>query len=115
MSKRAFVITSFILGLVALVVFTGITLGNWGELVNSDENRNYLRILFSLIAVFTVVLLILGVFFREKDRWLSFTLAALLITGFSMSYFYSIGPLLAPIGIVLLVISVFKLARYEGR
>jgi hypothetical protein len=68
---------------------------------------------FWTIIAMDLVLLTLRLVFAEKQRWLTFTLAAVLLLGFSVSYFYSLGLLLAPFAIALLVISVIKLGRYR--
>ena len=114
MSKSALSITSFLGGVIALLVFIGITLGNWGSL-NAEVGRTYVKILLGIVGVAVLLLLVFGLLFYERERWLSFTLAALLIIGFSISYFYSFGPFLVPLGITLLIVSIFKLVRYEGR
>ena len=69
--------------------------------------------LFFVIALAVITLLVLGFVFRQKNRWLAFTLAGVLLTGFSISWAYSLGGFLLPVGIILLVVSLRKLARYN--
>ena len=57
-----------------------------------------------------VILLISGSSLKGKARWNNFFLASLMAFGFSVLYIYSLGFILAPICILLMVLSARKLA-----
>ncbi len=109
MNKRI-AIAVFLLGIIALAAWISMSLvwGNWGE----NLDRKYVLAVFYTIVGSDLLLLALGLIFREKDRWRAFTLAAVLLIGFGLSWIYSLGGFLWPVGVILLVVSLSKLAVY---
>ena len=57
--------------------------------------------------------IVLGVIYHDRERWLAFLYSAILFTGFSLSWAYSLGGFLWPLGIILLVVSAIKLRQYR--
>ena len=110
MNKRI-TIAVFLLGIIALAAWVGFSLvwGNWGE----NLDRKYVLAVFDTIVGCDLVLLVLGWGYRNRDRWLAFTLAAVLLIGFGLSWIYSLGGFLWPLGVILLVVSLRKLKSYR--
>ncbi len=73
---------------------------------------NDFSFLFSIGAIATLVLLALGLIFDARERWLAFTLGAILLIFFSIAWLYSLGGFLLPLGILLLINSIIKLRQY---
>ena len=69
---------------------------------------------FFIAAAAIMFLFGLGLSFRAKDRWLAILFASILLTGLSLSWAYSLGGFLWPVGLVLLVISLAKLRQYRA-
>lgn len=111
MMNKRITIAVFLLGMIALAVWIGLSLA-WeilGSTVWGSTGWTFASISFNTTAGCDLILLILGLVFREKDRWLAFTLAAVLLIGFGLSWIYSLGGFLWPLGIILLVYSLRKL------
>jgi len=68
---------------------------------------------FFITAATILFLLGLGFTYRDKDRWLAFTFAAILLTGLSLSWAYRLGGFLWPFGVLLLINSLIKLRQYR--
>ena len=112
MNKRI-TITVFTLGIIALAAWIGFSLAwVWGNL-GENLDRKYVLTVFYTIVGSDLVLLALGLVFRDRARWRAFTLAAVLLIGFGLSWIYSLGGFLWPLGVILLVYSLRKLACYR--
>lgn len=112
MKKRGLIITVFTIGLLMLIGAFAILLFRVGNMIVS-EREFALSWLLSILAVATIVLAITGITDTGKERWLAFTLVAVLILGFSV-YLFDIGLIfLAPFGLALLIYSLFELRRYR--
>lgn len=114
MNKRI-TIASFVIGIIALAGWIGLSLA-WeilGSTVWGSTGWTLAPISFNTTAGCDLILLILGLVFREKDRWRAFTLAAGLLIGFGLSWIYSLGGFLWPLGVILLVVSLGKLRSYR--
>lgn len=99
-------IALFIVGLAMLIPFNGMTWwGLWGL-----EGSFYGPLFIGILAV-AAVLAMIGLNAKGRERWLAFALTATLILGFSVGYLYSIGFILAPLSLILLVISIWRLAN----
>lgn len=101
MRNRGLIIALFILGFAMVIPFNGMTW--WGL-----EGSFYGPLFMGILAV-AAVLAVMGITTKDRERWLAFTLVATLILGFSLGYLYSIGFILAPISLALLVISIRRL------
>lgn len=106
MMKKLIMVTIFIIvtAVFILGVFTGVTWGKYGN--------TYTGILLEIIIGGVLALLALGLVFRDRDRWLAFTLASVVFIELSFSYVYGSGILGIPIGLFLFGVSLRKLARY---
>ena len=89
MKKRGLIITVFTIGLLMLIGAFAILLFRVGNRIVS-EREFALSWLLSILAVATIVLAITGITDTGKERWLAFTLVAVLILGFSV-YLFDIG------------------------
>jgi hypothetical protein len=74
-----------------------------------DSFQDLFLIVFAGIPAVTLVLTMIGIISADRERWLAFTLASVLFFGFSIGYIYSLGFILAPIGFVLLSVSIWRL------
>ena len=113
--KKLITIAGFILGIIALAAWIGLSL-SWeilGSTVWGSTGWMFASISFNATWGCDLMLLALGLIFRDRDRWRAFTLAAVLLIGFGLSWIYSLGGFLWPLGIILLVYSLRKLARYR--
>lgn len=99
----------FAVGCAILVAAFGIGWGKWVE-------PTYAVVGFILGAPGAIIALLvaMGIMSRDKLRWTALFLAAIMILGFSALVFFSIGILFAPVGLVLLGISIWKLTHYRA-
>ncbi len=82
MKKRGLIIASFTIGLLMLIAAFAIGWLNIGNMTVSEQEFA-IWTLVSILAVATIVLTITGITDAGKERWLAFTLVAILILGFS--------------------------------
>jgi hypothetical protein len=59
-----------------------------------------------------VLMLAWGSFARGQARWIAFDLAAIVLIGFSIAFIWSIGALLLPVSLGLLIVSTSRLVLY---
>lgn len=101
-------LVSFIVGCATIFAAFGIGWANWGELAN---RIGIMQILMGVLGVMVVLLVVLGILSRGKERWTSLTLGAILLLGFSALTLFSVGIFVAPVALILLGISLWKLHR----
>ncbi len=112
MKKRVLIIASFTVGLLMLIAAFAIGWLNIGNMAVSEQEFA-IWTLVSILAVATIVLAITGITATVKERWLAFTLVAVLILGFSV-FLLDIGLILfAHFGLALLIYSRIKLHQYR--
>ena len=112
MKKRGLIIASFIVGLLMLIAAFAIGWLNIGNMAVSEQEFA-IWTLVSILAVATIVLAITAITDTGKEKWLAFTLVAVLILGFSV-FLLDIGLILfAPLGLALLIYSLIELRRYH--
>ena len=92
------------------IVVTG--QGN-GVIRVADERSEFPLILFLVNGAAILFLFGLGLASRDKVRWMAFTFAAILLTGLSFTWIYSLGGFLWPFGVILLIVSLLKLSQYR--
>ena len=94
------------MGCAILLVAFGVGWAGWGKLANRTDIVQLLMIALGVIVVF---LAILGIMSRSKQRWTALLFVAILLLGFSVLTFASTGIIAAPVGLLLLVFSIWKL------
>ncbi len=106
--KKLCLLISFIVGCAVLFAAFGIGWADWGKLPNQVI---VMQTLMGALAVVVVLLAVMGVLCRGKERWTALALGAILILGFSALTFFSVGWLIAPVALALLVFSLWRLLR----
>ncbi len=107
--KKLGLLISFIIGCAVLFAAFGIGWADWGKLPNQVI---IMQTLMGGLAVVVVLLAVMGVLSKGKERWKVFALDAILLLGFSALVFFSVGWLAAPVAVILLVFSLGKLRHY---
>ncbi|MDD4859007.1 MAG: hypothetical protein PHR56_02225 [Dehalococcoidales bacterium] len=104
-------IAIFTLACFALIVLLLLGLGRQGEetYVTQPSNINSSYILLGIAGGLFVALVLMGIFLEGKERWKVLTLAAILLILFSALSIFSIGIFLAPIALLLLGFSIWKI------
>ena len=103
--KRIAVIALFIIGLAFAVLLNGITYFDW---FGTDF---FFPIIFFGTFLIALVLAIIGIGSKSRERWIAILMASLVLLGFSLGYLYSLGFILAPAAIVFVIISILRLAK----
>ncbi len=107
--KKLGLLISFIIGCAVLFAAFGIGWADWGKLPNQVI---IMQTLMGGLAVVVVLLAVMGVLSKGKERWKVFALDAILLLGFSALVFFSVGWLAAPVAVILLVFALGKLRHY---
>ena len=102
-------LVSFTAGCAILVAAFGIGYANWGTLVNRIV---VMQTLMSALAVVAVLLAVMGILSKGRDKWIALTLDCVLLLGLSALVFFSVGWLVAPVVVILLVFALGKLRHY---
>jgi hypothetical protein len=110
--KRLGLIVSFLVGAAMLIYAFGIGYAGWWEFA---DRMVVASVLLSALGVAVVFLTTMGTLARGKGRWTPFTLAAILLLGFSALTFFSLGIYVAPVGLLLLGFSIWKLAHHPTK
>ena len=97
-------------GLAILVAAFGIGWANWGEFTSRTL---VMQTLTGALAAVVVFLLAMGILNKGKERWRALTLDAILLLGFSALILFSLGWLFAPVALLLLGLSLWRLLRYQ--
>jgi len=100
----------FTLGFAILVAAFSIGWANWWELASRTL---VMQTLMGALAAVVVLLLATGILSKGKERWRALTLDAILLLGFSALIFFSLGWLFAPVALLLLGLSLWRLLRYQ--
>lgn len=77
--------------------------------------RFFLWLTMGGLAFAIVQLGLVAAIYKAKTRWIAFLLISVLLLGFSAIAFASFGMLTAPIGLILLGLSVVKLYQHSRR
>ncbi len=101
----------FVAGCIILIAVFVIGLANWGELTHRD---GIVQILLGALGVTALALIGMGILNKGKKRWTDLTLGAILLLGFSVSFF-SVGFFTAPAALFLLGFSLGKLTQRENK
>ncbi len=104
------IVASFVAGCVVLFAACGIGWADWWELAN---RIGVMQALMGALGVVVALLVMMGVLSRDEERWTALALGAILILGFSALTFFSVGWLMAPAVLVLLVFSFWRLFRRQ--
>ena len=103
-------LVSFIAGCAILVAAFGIGWANWGKLPNQII---VMQTLMGALVVVAVLLVVMGVLSKGKERWEALTLDAILLLGLSALIFFSVGWLIVPVALLLLGFSLRRLRRSD--
>ena len=101
----------FAAGSACLVAAFGIT---WARWLNPAEERSVIWILLGGKGASLALMVLWGAFATGQARWLAFGLVALLVMGFSALTIFTVGILVAPLGLLLLGFSLGKLLPYRS-
>ena len=108
--KKLGLLITFIVGCAVLFAAFGIGWADWGKLPNQAI---VMQALMGALAVVVVLLVVMGVLSKGKERWKAFALDAIMLLGFSALIFFSLGWLTAPIALLLLGFSLRRLLRRQ--
>ncbi len=98
----------FTVGCILLFAAFGIGYANWGDLAN---RIGIVQILMGTLGVIVLVLVAMSILDGGKARWTALTLCAILLLGFSVLLIFSVGWLIAPVALLLLGFSLWRLRR----
>ncbi len=101
-------LVSFIVGCAILFVAFGIGWAGWWELAN---HVGVMQVFMGALGILVILLVVMGVLSKSKERWIPLLLAAILLLGFSGLVFFSVGWLIAPVALLLLGLSLWRLHR----
>jgi len=102
----------FTVGCIILLAAFGIGWANWGEFANQI---GIMQILMGALGFAVILLVAMGILSRDKERWTALVLVAILALGFSGLTFASIGIIVAPIALLLLGFSLWRLLRRQTK
>jgi hypothetical protein len=97
----------FVAGCAILFAILGTVWAKW-------HHDGIAQILIGALGVTVLVLMVRGILASGKERWITFTLGAILLLGFSISFF-SAGFFTAPVALFLLGFSLGKLTQRENK
>ena len=106
--RKFVVVAIFAAACAILLAAFGIGWADWGELAS---RVGIVQALMGALGVMVALLVVMGVLCRGKERWTALALGAILILGFSALTFFSVGWLIAPVPLALLVFSLWGLLR----
>ncbi len=104
--KTRWLVAIFAVGCAVLLAAFGIGWANWGELAN---RVGVIQILMGVLGVVVILLAVMSILSRGKERWTALALVAVLLLGFSALTIASTGIIGAPLGLLLLGFSIWKL------
>ncbi|MDP2731082.1 MAG: hypothetical protein Q8O55_11475 [Dehalococcoidales bacterium] len=78
--KKLGLLTTFIIGCAVLFAAFGVGYADWGKLSNQII---VMQALMGALAVVAVLLVVMGVLSKGKERWKALTLSTILVLGFS--------------------------------
>ncbi|MFH0768899.1 MAG: hypothetical protein V1932_04965 [Chloroflexota bacterium] len=104
--KKLGILASFMVG--CAVLFSAFVIGwaDWGKLAN---RIGIVQILIGALGVVVIILVVMGILSKGKERWTALILVAVLLLGFSALTIASTGIIGAPLGLLLLGFSIWKL------
>ncbi len=108
--KRLWSAVIFAVGCAILFAAFGIGWADWGKLAN---RIGIMQILMGALGVVVVLLVVSGILSRGKERWTALLFVAILLLGFSALTVASIGIIVAPIGLLLLGFSIWRLLHRQ--
>ena len=101
-------LVSFIVGCVILFVAFGIGWADWWKLTN---RVGVMQVFMGALGFLVILLAVMGILSKGKERWTALTLSAVLLLGFSALLFFSVGWLIAPVALLLLGFFLLKRRR----
>ena len=104
--KTRWLVATFAIGCAVLLAAFGVGWADWGELAN---RVGIMQILMGALGILVILLMVMGILSKGRERWTSLTLGAILLLGFSALLFFSVGWLIAPAALLLLGLSIWKL------
>lgn len=105
--RRLSELVGFVAGCIVLVAAFGIGWANWGRLANQEV---VMQTLMGTLVAVALLLAVIGILSKGKDKWRALTLDGVLLLGFSVLLF-DVGLLFAPLGLFLFIYSLLKLQR----
>ncbi len=107
---RRVLATPFAIGCIILFATFGIGWANWWELTN---RIGIVQILMGALGIMVVLLIVMGVLSKDKERWTALVFVAVLALGFSGLTIASIGIIMAPVALLLLGFSLWRLRHRQ--
>ncbi len=101
-------ISLFLIGSATLTVAFGVFWADWWDLPGKYESL-FGEITYISVVASIILTILLAIAATGQERWLAFSVAAILMLGFSALTIISIGGLLGPLSLLLLVFSVARL------
>ena len=101
----------FAVGCILLFAAFAIGYANWGGLAN---RIGIVQILMGTLGIAVLTLVAISILNRGKARWTVLTLCAILLLGFSALIIFSVGWLIAPVALIMLVFSIWKLQHIQS-
>jgi len=108
--RRFGLIAGFAVGAAVLVYAVGTAYAGWREFAGHGV---VLAVVFSALGVVAALLTTIGVMSSGRGRWLPLGLVAILLLGLSALTPVTLGLFAAPLGLVLLGLSVWKLVSLK--
>jgi len=102
----------FAIGCIILFAAFAIGWANWAEL---PDRTGIMQVLMGSIGVIALFLATMTILNSGKTRWTALTLCAILLLGFSALLIFSVGWLIAPAALVILVFSISKLKTNQSQ
>jgi len=107
--RMRIIVAIFTLACLALIAALVLGLARQGEPLYITE----INILIGISGLVIATLICMGIFFAEKERWTALALAATLLLMFSVLSIFSVGIFIAPVGLFLLGLSIWKLVHRQ--
>ena len=96
----------FAVGCIILIAAFAIGYANLGDFAH---RIGIMQILMGAIGVIVLILAAMSILNNGKSRWTALTQCSIVLLGFSALTFFSIGLLIAPAALIMLVFSIWKL------
>ncbi len=93
------------------IILLAIFIIGWANSWEITNHVGIVQILTGALAVVALELVVIGILNKDKTRWQALATGAVLILGFSVITFFGIGVFVAPVGLILLGISLWRLLR----
>jgi len=113
--KTRILMAIFTAGVSVLVAIIWLAITSPREITGTSIYPDVIVLLDGAFGLVTAALVYLSMFLSGKERWTALMLAAILLLLFSILAIFSIGIFIAPVGLLLLGLSLWKLAQRSPR